>query len=300
MKRHVSPQWPEGRRSALLVTVNFFDDAFILAQEPRMAGRDKSLSVWRYGAMRGVERLLKVFAEQQVRATWFVPGIVAVRHAGLVREIQAAGHEIGNATQACENFNQLALAEQVASVRQAQEAIAEVTGEAPTAFRSPWGNWAPGLAPVLADAGIRWTSSWRGDDRPYDHPLPEGLRLIEIPLHYELEDEPYFVFNLYPPVPAGQPRIAAYGGALDNMRQDMDGFHRLGLCMPLVMHPDILGTAGRIGVVRDLLAHARQTPGLWLATGAEIADWWRSSSSGNEPGHPVDVFAHEAAKELAP
>lgn len=300
MTAQIQTMWPNGHRSAMAVTVNFFDDTFILAQEPRMAGREKSLSVWRYGAVRGVDRLLDVFGQQQVRATWFVPGVVAQRHATLLRRIHAAGHEIGNATWACEDFNTLPLAGQSANVRQAQAAIADTIGEAPVAFRSPWGNWAPGLAAMLAEAGFRWTSSWRGDDRPYDHPLPgPGRRLVEIPLHYELEDEPYFVFNLFPPVPVGQPRIASYRDALANLKQDIDGFHRLGLCMPLVLHPEIVGTAGRIAVARELLVHARQTPGLWLATGREIAEWWLQHSPGNQADHPVEVFTRTAAQEDA-
>jgi hypothetical protein len=30
---------------------------------------------------------------------------------------------------------------------------------------------------------------------------------------------------------------------------------------------------------------------VWVATGREIARWWRSQHDGNEPGHPVDVLA---------
>ncbi|HEY0295291.1 MAG TPA: polysaccharide deacetylase [Bordetella sp.] len=285
--------WPENRRSAATLTVDFFDDAFILAQEPRMAGRDKSLSVWRYGAQRGVERLLRLFDDMAVRTTWFVPGCVAERHAALVRDIHAAGHEIGNATYACENFDALPLEAQADSARRAQDAIGQAIGQAPEAFRSPWGNWAPGLPVALLRAGLRWSSSWRGDDRPYFHAGEPGAqdRLLEIPLHYELEDEPYFIFNLYPPVPSGQPRIAPYRDALSNLMQDFAGFHKLGLCYPLRIHPEILGTAGRIGLLRELLEHISATPGAWLASGGEIAAWWRSRHTSNEPGHPADLFA---------
>ena len=51
---------PEGKRMAFVVTVDFFDTLGILMQEPRMAGRDKSLSVWQYGATRGIDRVLGV------------------------------------------------------------------------------------------------------------------------------------------------------------------------------------------------------------------------------------------------
>lgn len=286
-------RWPSGRRMALVITVDFFDDAAILTQEPRMAGRDKSLSVWRYGAMRGVDRLLEVFDETGTAASWFVPGCVALRHRELVRRIHRAGHEVGNATFACEDFDAIPLAAQRDSVERAQQAIGEVIGESPVGFRAPFGNWPRGFTDVLEQTGLRWSSSWRGDHLPYFHYQPGAARdrrVVELPLHYELEDEPYFAFNLYPPVPSGQPRIAPYRDVLANWQQDFDGFHRFGLCLPLRIHPEILGTAGRIQLLRDFLAHARSRGDVWIAQGRDVAQWWNQQRDANEPGHPVDLF----------
>jgi len=290
-------RWPEGRRMALVVTIDLFDDAAILVQEPRMQGRAKSLSVWQYGTKRCVDRLLALFDELGLRASWFVPGTVALGHAPLVRRIHAAGHEIGNASFGCENFDLLHLEQQHRSLLAAQETLAGITGEAPLGFRSPFGNWAPGFTRSLREAGIAWSSSWRGDDLPYFHPvhplLPPaaGAPLVELPLHYELEDEPYFSFNLFPPVPVGQPRIASYREVLGNWRQDFAGFHRFGLCLPLRLHPEIVGTAGRIDMLREFLSDVLSHADVWPATGREVAAWWRSRHAANEPGHPVDVLA---------
>jgi polysaccharide deacetylase family protein (PEP-CTERM system associated) len=49
-----------------------------------------------YRAEASTRRLLRVFEEAQVKATFFVLGWVARRSPGLVREIQAAGHEIAS------------------------------------------------------------------------------------------------------------------------------------------------------------------------------------------------------------
>jgi peptidoglycan/xylan/chitin deacetylase (PgdA/CDA1 family) len=249
--------------------------------------------VWQYGARRGVDRLLGALDDFGVRASWFVPGVVAQEHAALVRRIRNAGHEIGNATNACENFELLTLEQQRDSLLAAQATLIDVTGEPPVGFRAPFGNWAPGFTQHLREAGIRWSSSWRGDDLPYCHPASgeSNEPLIEIPLHYELEDEPYFTFNLFPQIPVGQPRIASYREVLANWKQDVDGFHRFGLCLPLRLHPEIIGTAGRIDLLRDLLAGVTARDDVWIATGREIADWWASERSGNEAGHPVDVLA---------
>ena len=58
-----SLRWPQNARCAVVVTVDFNDEHGILTQEPRIAGREKSLSVWRYGAKRGVDRVLDALGE---------------------------------------------------------------------------------------------------------------------------------------------------------------------------------------------------------------------------------------------
>lgn len=287
------PSWPDQKRMALMVTVDFAGTSGILAQVPAMAGREKSLSVWGYGAKRGVDRLLQLFDELDVRASWLIAGSVALEHPHLVRRIHAAGHEIGNLGAAAEDFGRLQLSAQTASFQQAQSLLTDLIGAAPRGFRSTFGNWAPGFTEVLRHAGVRWSSSWRGDDRPYLHPASDATRplLVELPLHYELEDEPFFAFNLFPPVPPGQARIAPYRDVLANWLQDLAGFRQFGLLLPLRLHPELIGTAGRIDVLRDFLVSALQLGDVWIATGSEVALWWSANHRANEPGHPVDLFA---------
>ncbi|WGS51625.1 polysaccharide deacetylase [Paraburkholderia sp. D15] len=297
--------WPDGARCAVAVTVDFNDEHGILTQEPRIAGREKSLSVWRYGAKRGVDRVLDALAEFGVRTSWFVPGRVAQTHAALLQRIDAQGHEIGTSGFRCEDFDALTLDEQKAAFHAGQQALLGTIGRRAEGFRSFTGNWATGFADFLRAEGVTWSSSWRGDDLPYFH-LPDAnaattmsdaadaahtAPLVELPLHYELEDEPYFVYNLSPAVPVGQPRIPSYREVLSNWKQDFAAFHRFGLCFVLRLHPELIGTAGRIDVLRELLADMRAHDGVWFATGAQIAQWWRQNVDGNEPGHPVEIFA---------
>ena len=290
-----APRWPGGARMAVVVTVDFNDTHDIVAREPTTEGREKTLSVWRYGARRGVDRVLDALDAHVVRATWFVTGRVAEEHGGLVRQIHAAGHELATNGYRCEIFDGLSLAEQQDAFARGRAALADAVGEAPVGFRSPSGNWAPGFAEVLRAAGMRWSSSWRGDDLPYFHPPLGPAPLVELPLHYELEDEPYFAFNLYPPVPPGQSRIAGYRDVLANWRQDFAGFHRYGLCFLMRLHPEMIGTTGRIALLHDLLSEMRGHPDVWFATGREVADWWARTQPPNTPDHPAEIFARAIA-----
>ncbi|WP_179402217.1 polysaccharide deacetylase family protein [Burkholderia guangdongensis] len=297
----MTSRWPDGARCAVAITVDFNDVHGILAQEPSIAGREKSLSVWRYGAKRGVDRVLDALDEFDVRASWFVPGIVAGTHREWLLRIDAQRHEIGNIGNRCENFDTLSLGEQQHAFRTAQAALEDAIGKRAVGFRSHAGNWAPGFADFLRGEGVTWSSSWRGDDLPYFH-VADGEstsrgarasepRLVELPLHYELEDEPYFVYNLSPAVPVGQPRIPSYREVLNNWKLDFDAFHRFGLCYVMRLHPEIIGTAARIDLLRELLDEMRTRGGVWFATGTQIAQWWRDSVARNEAGHPVEVYA---------
>lgn len=282
--------WPNGARCAVVITVDMDGDLGVLASEPRVRGRDKTLSVWRYGITRGAERLLTALDDAGLRASWFVPGLQAETRDGLVAAIATAGHEVACHGHAHEDFNTLDRAGQRDAVARGCDALAAVTGHRPTGFRTPSGSWAPELEEDLAALGIRWTSAWNGDDLPYFHLRRDGVSVVELPVHYELEDYGHFVFNLDPAFPKGQGRIAPYREVLGNWSQEFDAYHRFGLCYVLRLNTDILGTPGRIGLLTDLVAHMRGRDGVWFATGAEVADWWSATAPDNPPDHPIEVF----------
>ncbi|WP_413739885.1 polysaccharide deacetylase family protein [Sodalis sp. RH14] len=296
-------RWPGGKRCAVAVTVDFNDIHGILSQVPAVAGREKTLSVWRYGTLRGIDRLLALLAAKNVPASWCVPGVVAEEHPDRIRQIRQGGHELAGRGYRFESFDALTLAEQIKSVRRGNAAIANITGAAPRGFRLPAGNWADGLPDALVAEGLCWTSGWRGDDLPFFIPLHSPAdavpapRLVELPLHYELEDEPYFAFNLSPAVPPAQSRIASYSQTLGNMKMDFDGFYRFGLCYVLRLHPEVIGTAGRIGVLGELLDYIAAHPDVWVATAGDIADWWRRSQPDNDPAHPAEVWRRHRGRE---
>lgn len=282
-----STVWPDGYRCTVVLTIDYNDIHGILTQAPDVAGRDKTLSVWRYGSRRGVDRLLGLFEELGVTSSWCIPGIVAEENPEHIRAIQAGGHEIACAGYRHQNYDNLSLAEQSDEIAKGCEALTALTGQRPTGFRIPAGNGAPGFIEALRDQGIRWSSSWRGDDLPFAHPTaPE---VIELPLHYELEDEPYFAFNLSPAVPPAQSRIASYSHTLGNLQMDFAGFHRFGLCYVLRLHPEIIGTPGRIGVLRELLEGIQQQD-VWIATAGEVSKWWADSAASVAEDHPAAVY----------
>ncbi len=82
------------------------------------------------------KRVLDVFAEHGAAGTFFVLGWVARRHPRLVREIAAAGHEIGSHGYAHRLVYELTPAQFREDTALAQQAIADACGIAPRVYRA--------------------------------------------------------------------------------------------------------------------------------------------------------------------
>lgn len=107
-------------------------------------------------------RLLELFAEARVRATFFVLGRVAERHPEIVREIAAHGHEIGT-----HGYSHTLIYKQTPAVFReemvrAVGVLRDITGQAVIGHRAPFFSitkdslWA---LDVLGELGLRYDSS---------------------------------------------------------------------------------------------------------------------------------------------
>lgn len=106
--------------------------------------------------------LLQRLDEAKVRATFFVLGHLAERHPGLVREIAAAGHEIGTHGWSHSMVYQLTPETFAAELRRSIEVIESLSGRPVLGHRAPYFSitkaslWA---FDELARAGLRYDSS---------------------------------------------------------------------------------------------------------------------------------------------
>ncbi|MFF2300523.1 polysaccharide deacetylase family protein [Arthrobacter sp. NPDC058127] len=282
-------RWPDGKESAFVLTVAFEAELSILSAAPDAVDRAKSLSVGQYGATRGVDRLLAELERSGTRASWFVPGRNLEAYPRQLEAVVAAGHELANMGWALEDFGSLDLTGQLESILRAQEAFHDRLGFRPEGFRVGRGSYAHGLPAALADHSFSWSSSWHGDDIPHFH-AGDARRLVEIPRHHELDDFPYFVFNLDPPIPKGSPRIASTREVLRNWIIEFEAYRTEGLCFVLTVHPEIIATPGRIGMLREFMDHVNRHENVWVATGSEVAAWWRDHGEPNSAGHPAEIF----------
>ena len=87
---------PTASAPAAAFTFDFDAEEVWIGEDPENANRPGVLSQGTYGAKVAVPLILGLLERHGVTATFFVPGRVAERYPERVREILAAGHEIGH------------------------------------------------------------------------------------------------------------------------------------------------------------------------------------------------------------
>ncbi len=269
----IRPVWPEGKRCAVMVSLNLNGELFWLGLDSKAEQMPKTLSLGQYGLTRGLNRVLEALEVRKIRGTCFVPGWIAEQYEEKVRRIVDGGHEIGALGYHHENMALLTVAEQEEAMRKSVAAIEDACGVRPMGFRSPEGELTMDTLRIAGNYGMVYSSNLCDDDRPYWKDLGDGQEMLEIPIHWANYDLPYFAFNYRPAFPAGQSRIAGYTGVLQNWKDEFDGCLEYGLCYVLALDPAQIGSPGRIGLLEELLDYMMEKDGVWFVSGRELYEY---------------------------
>lgn len=252
--------WPAGVRCAVFVSLNF--DAEVLdlksTTEDRLYGR---FSYGRYGVRAGLPRLLKMLERRKISCTTFVTASDAIRHPDAVRALHDAGHEIAARGADLTPLSTLGEREQDALLH-SRDALAKITGRAPTGFRAAGGELGPDTLRLLAELGFAYDSSFQDDDHPYLIAPSATTKLAELPTVQALDDSLPFSAR------------HTHARVMKIWREEFDALHREGCLVPLTLHlrGDIGSTrAARIAALEELLSHMASQPGVRFMTGAELA-----------------------------
>jgi peptidoglycan/xylan/chitin deacetylase (PgdA/CDA1 family) len=217
------------------------------------AGYEPRLSRWSertYGITRGLERILTVLDEFAAAATFYVPGVTAERHRDEVSELAATRHEVAHHGYSHRRPDQLDEIAQRDDVVAGCRALESVTGRVPEGYRAPGWELTERTLTVLGDCGFVFDSSLMGDDRPYVVDTGGGRAIVEMPVDWALDDAPHFAHTTDP------------RGLLATWRAELDDAWREGRHTTVTCHPEILGRAHRVDVLRRLLdaAASRRVP----------------------------------------
>jgi polysaccharide deacetylase family protein (PEP-CTERM system associated) len=140
------------------------------------------------------DRVLALFGEAGVKATFFTLGWVAARHPALIRRIADAGHEIASHGWDHKRVFAMSPAEFRDDLTRARHAIEDAGGQTPTGYRAPSFSIdarTPWAHEILAEQGYAYSSSvapiahdhygWRESPRFAWQPVA-GAALIELPV----------------------------------------------------------------------------------------------------------------------
>jgi peptidoglycan/xylan/chitin deacetylase (PgdA/CDA1 family) len=238
-------EWPGGARGALCLS---FDNL----------GVDEASS-----AARALPGLLKRLEEHDLTATFFAEGINAELDARALREIGAAGHEIGYHAWRHETWGELTATEQAENLARGIEALAAL-GLDIVGLRPPGGQLGPGGTEVLRKAGLRYCS-----------PAGEGAGVENdvalLPFQWRHVDASCVLPSLAPvrEQMTGSPDQLEPDAFLAYLEAEIERLEGGGGFLSIVLHLPLLDWLGedRLGAVLDKLASAQ----VWMARCDEVA-----------------------------
>lgn len=242
----------------------------------------------------GAPRLLKLFAEQQLRTTWFIPGHSIETFPEQMKAVVEAGHEVGIHGYSHENPIAMTPAQEEAVLDRSIELVTQLAGKRPTGYVAPWWEFSNVTNELLLKKGIKYDHSLMHNDfHPYyvrvgdswtkiDYskhpdawmkPLQRGQEtdLIEIPANWYLDDLPPMMFIKKSPNSHGfvNPRH------LEEMwRDQFDWVYRENeyAVFTMTIHPDVSGRPQVLLMLERLIQYIRSHDGVRFVTFDEIAD----------------------------
>ena len=268
--RDLNPaSWPDGARVAVLLSFDVDNETIWLRNNDTNVG---GLSQGEYGSRVALGRVLDLLDEYDIAASFFGPAVSFSLAPQMIEKIQASGrHEIGIHGWIHERNATLPKDEEERLLRKAVDRMTELVGKRPIGYRAPSWNFSDNTLDLLMDMGFLYDSSLMADDRPYEivaNGEPTGF--VELPVDWILDDAP--LMN-----PLGD-RYSNPRDVLQVYKDEFDVAYEEGTTFVLTMHPHYIGHRSRIVVLRELIEHIRQKPGVWFGTHEDAVRWVRKEA----------------------
>lgn len=242
----------------------------------------------------GVPRLLKLFRQQGLKTTWFVPGHSIETFPDQIAQVVADGHEIGGHGYSHENPIAMTPEQEEAVLKRSIDLIEEVSGRRPTGYVAPWWEFSHVTNELLLKYGIKYDHSLMHHDfLPYrvrvgdkwtkiDYTLPadqwmkpltrgEDSPLIEIPANWYLDDLPPMMFIKKSPNSYGftNPRDVEqiWKDQFDWVYREYDY-----AVFTMTIHPDVSGRPQVLLMHERLIEYINSHEGVEWQTFDQIAD----------------------------
>ena len=281
--RAPDPEWPGGARLALQIVMNYeeggersilhgddFAEAFlqeVVGMQPLQGVRNMQVeSIYEYGTRVGFWRLMRLFAERDVKISVFAVGMALERHPQAAAALVEAGHEVVSHGWRWIDYQFVGEDEEREHIRLAIESLTKATGSRPLGWYT--GRLSPNTRRlVVEEGGFLYDSDAYNDDLPY-WVLVSGKPHLVIPYTLDNNDMKF-----------GMPQGFNTGDDFFTyLRDAFDVLYAEGATAPKMMsvglHMRLAGRPGRFAALRRFLDHVQRHRDVWICRRIDIAHHW--------------------------
>lgn len=259
--------WRDGARCAVALSFDSDHETNELRDGGKSIGR---LSWGQYGNRVCVPRILKILRKYDVKATFYVPAVVALTYPDEQGQIIADSHEIGIHGWIHELNSVLPREAERDLMLRSADTLERVTGVRPVGLRTPSWDFSPNTLSIEMEMGLSYDSSLMADEDCYELLLdgtPTGI--VELPVEWVRDDAVYFMMHRFQSLRPYTPPADVF----DIFRREFDGAYEEGGIFQLTMHPHFTGYRSRVWILEELIRYARAKGQVWFATHAEVTTW---------------------------
>lgn len=257
--------WKNGARVAVGLSFDSDHESSTLRWGQGSPGK---LSQGEYGARVSIPRIRKLLTDNDIRASFFVPAVVAKLHPDEQKALIDDGHEIGIHGWIHERNTQLSHDVERDLQMRSADALEKITGHRPVGIRTPSWDFSPHTLSISREMGLLYDSSLMADDDPYEL-LEDGeaTGVVELPVEWVKDDAVYFNMDRFSALRPYTPP----SDVLDIFKAEFEGAWQDGGLFILTMHPHHIGHRSRLAVLSGLIEYMKSFEGVWFATHEQIA-----------------------------
>lgn len=274
--------WPDKKRIAVMMAFDLDAETMWTTHGDGSTAHMTNLSRGAYGPKQGVPRILDMLDSHQVKATFFIPGVVAEHYPEVVKEIARRGHDIGFHGYLHEESTKTTYEQEDATMRHSEKIIYDLTGQKIAGHRAPGGVIHDYSLRLFLEHGYIYSSNWRDSDGPFLHQIDgKTVPLVELPKDSIFDDTAYDFYTDAAPERYG---LKSPDEMFEIWKDEFDSLAMEGRMINFVLHPQFVGRASRVQMLSRLIGYMK-SHGAWIDTNRAVASWVLKENGFQVPEH---------------
>jgi allantoinase len=223
-------------------------------------------SIFEYGSRVGIWRLLRLFAERNIKVSTLCVGQSVEQYPEMAKTFVAEGHEVMSHGWRWIDYNTVPEDVERDHIKHAVDVITQATGVSPVGTLT--GRPSPNTRRLNVAQGFIYDQDCLNDELPQWMMVGDRPHLV-LPYSMETNDNAF----------SGRQGFATGEQFYTYLREAFDFFYREGKkqprMMPIAVHDRLTGRPGRASGFERFLDHLMAHPRVWIGRGLDIAHHWR-------------------------